>query len=588
MDAEIRRVHADYQQYRELIVGARRQRFLRLKPRPLEAYQEFIGDGVRVPISFRLVETAIGTVAGQPPRFQVVSPDQELARRAAKWIGFVMQAQGRFSQKGFYWKFWDSLLGDGVAYFKTIRTPWTDAPLRAEGETDAQFLERFKETLRTRRFLPFRTRVVDPATVFPPRHEWGGGPYLESGLRSTQQTLHALGLRPVGERLDRFVVVSPNDPAPINMSTLARFPTVYVDELWTNESLLVRIAGQVWEYENELGRVPYIMTPGSALAFSDPTLAALPVSFPLFYLEPWVNQFLSTLVGKGTLASASTPVISRELAPGTAASAGETTKTDFQAGKLHDLPPGARMDVIELGLDQGSVNLLNVMIQLAERFTLSPVPQFAGTRTPGVVISAVAERVAAVLTPRLEQARESLADLAKLWLELARDLVRLPVVVSGFTMDERSGRSRASEVALAPREINKISDVLVELKFQTIQDRIAWDMHNIAMKQAGLWSEERAMRESGVDDPEGEQRDLFIERLLQHPAIQLYVAQKGMEGQAPLQALSELLAQAPGGAPDLAGLASEEAGRAQGGRVPGEPRLPGGTRRPGVSGLPAV
>jgi len=588
VDRTIQGLEAESRERDNLILGLRKQRFMRLKPKAPEAYQRYLGEGVRVPISFRLVETVIGAVAGEErAEFHVATSDLELAQRARTWLQLCFDGQERWSQSAMYYRFWDGLIGDGFVAFKTLRRAWTDFPERNEEESDEQYNDRVEDYLRAAPPVPFKTRVVDGATFKPPRSEWGRGYALETGLRPTADAFRQMGLR-ASLNGSIQVVRSADEPTPTIMPGLRLGPRVKVDELWTDQDVFVRIGGNVFQYENDLGRLPYLWASGSALAFSDPTLQALSVLYPLQYLEPWVNQFLSTLVAQGTATSTPTPVTTHE-AVGTMASAAETVITDFEAGRHHDLPPGSDLKFVSPPLDGGAINLFNSMVQLAERFTLSPVPQFAGTRTPGVVLSAVAERIMAVLKPRVDQAKMTLGELGKMYLELTKDTVRAPVRVSGLVFEERSGRSRVAETVLTPRDVPKISDVMVDIRFQTLQDKIAWDTHNVLMVQSGMWSKERGMRESRVRDPEAERRMVLLDRIREQPAIQAYLEQRAISGQPPLEALQELFAAAQQEVGDIGSAGSALAGafsqngdeataRPQGGRNPGEARQPGGER----------
>lgn len=575
---------------REMILGLRRQRFLRLKPRVPEAYARYVAEGVRVPITFRLGETVVGAVAGtDKARFFASSPDVELAQRATAWAQLQLDVQERVSQSALYYRYWDSLINDGMAALKTQRSPWTDFPDKGEEEDDEAYNARVEAFLDAGPPVPYRTRTVDPATFYPPRSEWGRVYAAESALRPTAETMRCLGLQ-VGPR-GKLSIVDPNDePTPTDMYGLRLGPRIQVDELWTETDLFVRVSGKVFQYDNEMGRLPFEWTSGSAIAFSDPTLQALSVHYPLQYLEPWVNQMLSTLVAQAGHTSTPTPITTHP-ATGTPAGAGGTVVTDFQAGKLHDLPPGADFKWEAAPLDAGAINLFNAMVQLAERFTLSPIPQFAGTRTPGVVLSAVAERIMSVLKPKVDMAKTTWSDQIKFYLHVMRHVVGAPISVSGLVFEERTGRSSMATTTLRPSEVPRISDIATEIKFQTVQDKIAWNTQAVLMVQSGMWSLQRGMREAGVSDTERERQDIMLDRLRQSPAIQLYLQQRAMEGQPPLQALQELAqagGQQAGIEPAAGGLGMLGSGGAnpalpQGGRAPGEARAPGGERPQGAS-----
>ncbi len=567
----------------EMIHGMRRQRFMRLKNRPPEAYQQYVGEGVKVPITYRLIETVLGAVGGGgAPTWFFSSPDPELARRGARWAALAIQSQERVSQAGMYWRYWDSLAADGMACIKTQRFPWTDFPRQAENESDAVYGKRTGDFLKQMPEVPWRSRAVDCATFFPPLYEWGPNWIVESAMRSSWQALGELGLRPGGSGNLRFA----GDDEPINVDMMSTRvpPQMRVDEVWTDDTLFVRIMGRVYEYANDLGQIPYVWTNGSTIPFADPTLQALSVAFPLQYIEPWVNQQLSVLVGAANAASTPTPVTTHQLIPGAPPdAAAQVTITDWQGGRHYDLPAGTDLKFVAPPLDINAINLLNNMVEIAERFTLSASPSFAGSRTAGTVIAAVAERTFAVLKPRVEMAERTWGDLMKSYLHLVRNVVKAPVVVSGLVFEERTGRKRMAETALSPRDVPKISDVIAEIKFQTTQDRIAWDAHNVMMTRSGIWTKERARRESGVEDPQQEALDVSLEQLMESPQVQIYIMMRAMEGVEPLESLQELFADAGGeGALQKANFAegASQNGnvRAGPGRLEGEPRNPGGER----------
>lgn len=586
VDAKLQELRSEAAERNALILGLRRQRFLRLKPRPPEAYQDYLGKGVRVPVSFRLGETVVGAVAGGQENisFITTSPDPVLAQRATIWTNLQIPTQERWSQAGLYFRYWDSLINDGMAALKTQRRPWTDFPKREDQESDEDYNARVERFLRSRPPIPYRTRVVDAATFFPSHSEWGKAYCAEMGLRPTEDTLQTLGLRPTRTGFTILdPTAQPDEPTPLDMPGLRMGPRIQVDELWTEEHLYVRIHGSVFHYENEFGRIPYEWTSGATIGFSDPTLQALSVHYPIQYLEPWINQFLSTLIAQAGLTSTPTPVITHQ-ASGTAAGLGEVQISDFEAGRLHDMPPGSDLDWKNAPLDAGSITLMNTMVDLAQRFTLSPIPEFAGTRTPGVVMSAVAERVMSVLTPKIAMAKTTWSEQQKFYYRLVRDIIAAPVTVSGMVFDEAK-RSRAAETVLTPKDVPKLSDVLTEIRFQTVQDKIAWNTHAVMMVQSGMWHLEHGMRETGVRDTGFERQQVLLDQLRSSEPIQQYLMQRAISGQPPLEALQDL-ANASAQQADIGPGNALQQLLGSGGETPTTPTGPGGGRLPGQARAP--
>ncbi len=570
----VSRARTDYSERNDLMLGIRRQRFLRAKVKPPQPYQAFLGDGVKVPISQRLVQTVVGAVAGEErPRWHVISPDPELSTRVEKWLALSEKAQERLTQPGLYWKFWDSLAGDGIAVLKTSRRPWSEYPKRASGETAADFNAKVRGFFDSIPPLPWRTRVVDPMTFFPPRSEWGQAICIEQGLRPAAKVMEALGMRHNAAG-GLNPVADSDEPVPEKMSALqsSMAPYIAVTEIWVgDDDLFVDVMGQVWHFHNDLHRIPYNWAFASAIAFNDPTLQGQSVAFPLIYLEPWVNHVLSTLVGFSQLQSTPTPYTTQQGGPtGT-----ETKITDFKAGQFHEFGAGIQPGVWDMGQPTTSIEVLNTMTALAERFTISPVPSFAGTRTAGTVMSQVAERTLSILRPLVDQAQVAWSNQGKMWVELVRDVVKSPVIVSGLSFEESKGRRKAAQTAILPSEVSRISDVVAEIRFRTTTDRISWDTHNVMMQQSGVWSMKRTRLESDVDDPDAEERQRTIELLMQSPAVIAFVQQRGLQDQPPLAALQQFIASAAGG--DAGGEEEGGVGRPPGATT-GVPRAPGGTR----------
>jgi hypothetical protein len=578
------RALADYRERNTLMWGLRRQRFLRGRVNPPLAYQDYLGPGVRVPITYRLIQTVVGAVAGENrPRFHVSGPDSEVNERAARWLRLVIQYIEQRHQPALYWRYWASLAGDGMAVLKTARRPWTGYPIRRPDQAAEDYIAEVERFFRSEAEPPFITRVVDPMTFYPPRSEWGVGQIaIEHGVRPYRSVLAALRLRPLPT--GRLAPLAADEPLPLEMQGLSpgNESTVEVTEVWTSDACLVLVgADNAFVFDNELGRLPYLWTFATAEAFDDPLLQAVGPAFPLIYLEPWINQKLSELVGFSNLQTTPTPFVVHKDARG---GGGEPEIVDFQAGRLHNFAGDVQVGTWDMGRPTEAIQVLATMIQLAKEFTISPVPAFAGTRTAGTVLAAAQERILSILRPMVDQAQATWGELARLYLHIVRHVIGAPVYVSGLTFDER-GRDRKArlvEARLSPRDVERITNVAAEIDFKTVTDRIAWHTHNVMMAQSGLWSRRRAMLESDVEDPEREMHDIILEQLLQHPLVLTYILNGGVAG-TPLEAVASLL---QGQGLDLSALqgaaqppAGEETARPTTGRVTGEVRAPGGVRR---------
>ena len=593
----IRQRKADYTTRNKLVLGIRRQRFMRNKLALPKAYQALVGNNApRAPLTYRLIQTAVGAIAKVPPEFHVVprqDSDKDVAERAQDWCKLMLNAMSRSSRRPIFWKMLDSIVGDGGTAVKIMRRPWNDFPAMKESEDGGVYAKRVDAFTKSRPTQPFVARVVDWATFYPPTTEWGEGEIVEHGKRPTQSTLQALRL--VGDTSKGLARLPDGVPYPVDQVPRLG-PTIEVSEVWNDEACFIVIENEkVLKLNNIYGKPPYVWSHGLTTSSYDPALEGVSVAFGLQYLQPWIDTMLGIISAWSILGG--TPIMwtAQEFVQGMPTDSKEIAVKEIPFGKWVDFGIGGKGGYMEPpGVGQAIIEAVNLMVQMADRVSLSPVASgFLGTRTPGLALSAAMEAATANLTPIVDNAQNLLADMMKFLWHCVQNVVQAPVYVNGLIFEEgtEGRRSRLGQASLAPADIPKLQDCLCELEAQTLQDQIAAGTHATFMNRdgEGLWTRERSMRFSGVKEPDKEERGLTKERVLRSPLVQQYLEMLAVADQPPLQMiLAAAMAQAgqPGGAEAPAGRAETPANPPGAPRNIGGPAPRGGGRPSGSSKLP--
>ena len=550
----------------KLLHGLRRQRFLRTKNKTARAYQRYVGQGIHCALGYRLVQTVVGAIAKAPPKWHVIAPDDEVASRVQRWIPLAFQNIERITKQRLFWRGLSRLAGDGILVAKFSRRAWSDFPLQQLGETDGDYNDRVRLWLRTSATVPFRIRLVDGLTFYPPTGEWDADFTVESSKRASAPTLRELRLAPTTKTggLSNLAFFPADRPYP--ELELPNLPdNIQVDELWTPQECFIRVAGKVVVIPNEYGEIPYEWCYGEE-GTDDPSLEGVSVMFPIMYLEPWIDQVLSVLAAWSSTVQP-TPVTTTALGPGVNPNV-ETAVEDFKLGKHYTLKPGQALGWMGAPDVGPAVAFLQQLTNLADRAGMAPTPPWIGTRTPGTALSAAQEAVFAKLKPLEDNFSVFMSESAKRLIRWVDKVIGRPVYVSGLEMTSDQTKKQKSQVVLYPEDSGKISDVVCEITHAGVQDIIAMGNFGAFMVREGLWSPRRAMLVSGVEDPKKEREDLAEDMAFRHPAVQAYLAQKATEGEPVLE---EALA---GEAAPL----GVTPGPMPRGRVKGVPRQPGGFR----------
>lgn len=594
-----------YQEREEIIHHARRVRSMRIRTNVPRSFQKVIGDGVRAPLSWSHVQTVVGMIAKNRPTFQReprFPREKEACQRLVNSAGALWDSFEREAKRPLIFLFADQLAGDGLGVLKTRVLPWEGMPIQQEGESDSEFNKRYDSWAEKSAKIPIRVSLVDPLLFMPAREEDSPSYVVEKGKRNIKATLSRFGL---SYGVNNKILLPSELPRGRAVSALEMprglGPTVDVEEVWTPSELYLRIGRtEHFVFENPLGFIPYVWRGGEQTSIPDPSLETTSSIYPFLNIEPWVNTLLSVMVAWSILGG--TPILWTARDSGGASDPRRFPISDIPLGKRIDLGTGGKIGFVsppEVG--QGLSEVAQTLLNMYERAGMTPLARgLIGTRTPGLTLSAALEAATDRLRPVIFSLEEGIAETTGMVWRIIDQVVKQPVYVLGNGVQKGPlgvGKKQSwGKYVIDPKDIDGYYECKVDIKLASLQDLISQGMHAAFMKSHKLWSADRGMRFSGVDDPAGERAQILIEEFMENPAVKAFLMKSAIEdepqlsevaaafeqtGEQYLSALMQASQLQPqeeegfyGGAPQPRGGPAPQAG----GRSAGSPRRPTGPR----------
>lgn len=618
-DSVVTQQRSYWQIAHEMMHDLRRQRFMRKKGSAPKPYQKFIGEGVKSPISYRFVQTIVGAIAKERPRFSRVPmnrDDSSAALRLQSSADPLLQSLEAVARKPLYWQFIDQLVGDGRGVMKVSRQPWSGFPIPNDGEPSAEYNRRVASFIMNSSSHPLRMRLVDPINFMVPPGEYEAPYVIETGARQTLALMDSLGLTYKNRKFEAIPGEQLPDTAGWNWRELpAGMPaTVDMEEIWTPNVVFFRVGGNVFKAENDVGRLPYVWSFGEMSSNPDPSVEALSILYPYHGLEPWMNTILSVMAGWSIIGGVPTMYTTRKPVAGSPAGSDTVTVGELPLGKQVNLPPGGEIGFVNPpAVGRELIEFLKLLTDLMDRAGISPSASgIIGTRTPGTTYTTAIEAAMQKFAPLINNAQTALADVVKLCWQIIEQRGH-GIWVTGIGLSERPlglGRKPVrGRYLIDPKDIHGYYDLSATLKVSNLQDEISRGMHAAFMRAHNLWSRDRAMQYSGVDNPFEEYTQITRDKLEESPFVQNQILRAALESDPELakraDSLEEqgvdimaLLTGQPnpnmeqisgakadgsptttpggvfGGAPQPRGRPAPSAG----GRPSGSPRRPGGNR----------
>jgi len=617
VDQNLTYLRGYYDEQFKMIHQLRRLRFMRLKAKAPQAFQRIVAKGLHSPLSYRLVQTVTGLICKERPRFErqpVDKTDRDAASRLQQAADPLLQTYEHCARQPLFWMMGDSLVGDGRCFPKIERHVWAGYPTKLSDQTDEQYNNTVAQFIASGSNQPLRMRLVDPLNMLIPPEQYEPSFMIEQGKRPLVSTLRALNMQMDAHK--NIVPLPEGRPFPLLELPAGINPAVDVEELWTPEFVFVRVGGQLLKFENDLHLIPYVDIYGEVSANMDPAVHSLSILYPFQGIEPWLNTLLGTLAAWSVIGAV--PIMYTSRTPGAGGAAGDTPANvqEIPLGKRIDLGVGGQAGFLQPPpVGREVLEFIQLLVTFLDRAGITPLASgIMGTRTPGTAFDAAMEMAMSKLTPLVSNLERGLADIVAMSWKITEDVVKQPIWVTGMGLQKgRMGigrRMRQGRYVIDPKDIHGYYDVKATLTTQSLQSLISKGMHAAFMRAHNLWTRDRAMRFSGVDDPWDEYLGTLRDRLEESPEIVQHIMQQALQEEPELAKISaELGAQGvdiqglvaslggapgavpgnlPGGAPaGIAGGGGTFGGAPQprgqpapgaGGRSRGSPRRPGGTR----------
>jgi hypothetical protein len=504
----------------------RRMRALRLSGRAPRAFQSLIGRGVRVPMSWSLVQTVVGMIVKNQPTFRRIPrgpKDRDSAAMLARSAWPLIETYSRIAKKPLYYLMADSLAGDGRAVVKLSRKPIEGYPQREAGQTDKAYNKSVEDFLSEegRRTVPLRVSLVDPTTFWPSREEFESSYVVESGRRPLIATMRNLGLKygvnkklepvsfdPVGRTMTEWEV-----PAGAGMTTT-------VDAVWTDNEAFISIGGEWLKFDNEFGFIPFGWRFGQVTSINDPMLESSSIIFPFAGVEPWLNTLMSVLLAWSILGG--TPILAVHTQPNANLPPGsETAPADIPLGKMINPGVGKQLQFIQPPpVGREVIEAIQLLMSIYEKAGITSMARgIIGTRTAGSAFGGALEAAGDMFAPIVGGLQGILEDTVSMTYR-AVDRLGTPMWVTGYSLEEGNGRKALSPYKIDPKDIDGYHDIHCQLKLSNMQDLISRGMHAAFMKGHKLWSWDHASEFSGSDDPPVERLEILKDDIRGSPLYQ--------------------------------------------------------------------
>lgn len=539
------------------IHGLRRLRFMRNQNKPPRQLQAILGkESPSLPLAFKHVQNVVGAIARHRPVPHLImrdDNDDETKFRGAQWCDLVMQQQERMAGKPLYWKWVDNVIADGMGVFKLTRHQWKDFPEPEDDETDESYAEKVEQFYARKNGPPFRLRTVEPHTIFLPQYEWEPQDIMEISTRSLRETVRALRVVPTNQSLKSFRVLGENEPYPEDEVPNIPAGTVEVAEIWTPDMVAFGLMGKWFTMDNPYnGIVPYVTTGGATTGSSDPALEYVSTLFPFQRSQPFADMMVSSMIGWAILSV--NPIIWTRRRPGPGVTGSqEVAIEEIHWGKHMDLGVGGELGVATVPDVGPSIrSALEIMVELMDRSSLSPAASgYAGTRTAGLAIAEAVDNALGQFAGTMDNMQNGISELYKKMFSFV-ELGGGPTYASGFVFEDGKGgkRKQAGLVKWGPEDVDATLDILAEVKKESLQELISKGTHAAFMRDKALWTQERSMLFSGVEDTRKEEIGILRDMVKKHPIVQQYLAGKAIADEQPLAALYQQALEAEqGGAP---------------------------------------
>lgn len=478
---------------------------------------------VRAPIAHQIVEHMVGTLTADPLTVTVppATEREEAQEQASKIERFTSAALIKLevqSDTDVVDKFVETLIADGHGCLKMLYAPqlWRGFPRRdRKGNEDERTYSRRAEDWKRNRPLPIVWQWCDPLTVYPMWSDYGLEAVLETDARDP------LSLHP-----DRWNVFK------LDVQNLSRMKAAEGDtgkirfrQLWTRDTLTYAVEDTVVHHQKHAYQAPpYAYAYGLGAASVEPQRAGLSCLWPIRHLLPYLDRLLSQKATAIRMWCWPTPVFRQtNLAQVAATGDGVPPLREIE------IRPGVPVSLYQdeeitfltwQGNGPDADEQIRLIMSMVERAGLADSMYGVSAGESGYAINQLIAAARMRFKPIVAHAERSLAaQVCTLWDIIEYQAKQTMYVYGG-------ARGQRGWIGLSPDDLAGYRQVEIKLNPLMPTDTYARASQAINLKQAGIWSLQRAQEYTGVEQPDEEFRRILLDELKREPAVRQVIVQE--------------------------------------------------------------
>jgi hypothetical protein len=476
-------------------------------------------EDVRTPVGQQIVERMVGTLTAEdvtytvPPASETEDALEQASQleRATAAATKQLEAQGDVDVTD---RFVETLIADGHGCMKMVYAPqlWRGFPRKAK-ESDGEYNKRTEEWKRGRP-LPIVWQWLDPLTVFPQWDDLGLAGILEVDYRDP------LALHPDKWNIEKM--------DPLELSRVKRGDgqtgKLKFAQLWTRDYVTYALEDTVVHHQkHRYQRPPYAYAFGLGSASNEPHKAGVSCLWPIRNLIPYLDRLLSQQGTAIRMWCWPTPVF-------------KTSGMQAQVLTGEGAPPLRQIEIrpgvpVELYQDEDITFLtwqgnpatiqqqISVVMGMIERAGLSDPMYGNSGGESGYAINQLIAAARMRFKPIVAHAERAIESQICTFYDIVEYQVKQRVYVYGY------GKG-AGWLSIGPEDLNGYRQVRAKLNPLMPTDEYARASQAINLNRAGLWSVERAMEHTGVQQPDDEYDKILLDKMKSDPNVQGMLVQE--------------------------------------------------------------
>ena len=515
------RLKSDFSERDRMIEQMRSLRYMEDEPEVPPAIEV---ETVRAPIAHQIIERMVGTIAADPLTLSVPpSSEKESAQEEASKIERftlpALQQLERQQDTDVTDRFVETLIADGHGCLKMLYAPqlWKGFPRRKKGDEDKDYNKATEEWKRNKP-LPVVWQWCDPLTVYPVWSDFGLAGVLETDVRDP------LALNPNKWNVQK-----------LDYGDLSRMKRdeggtggVRFRQWWTQDTLTYMVEDTVVHHaKHKYNNPPYAYAFGLGAASSEPHKAGMSCLWPIKDLLPYLDRLLSQKATAIRMWCWPTLVF-KQTALGQQAMVGEGGATGLRQLELRPGVPVSLYQDEELtfltwqGNGPDADEQIQLIMSMVEKAGLSDPMYGASGGESGYAINQLIAAARMRFKPIVAHAERAIeSQIVTLW-----DIIEYQIKQTVYVYGRGDGKGERGWIGLGPDDLNGYRQVRVHLNPIMPTDEYARASQAINLKQSGIWSLERAMEHTGVEQPDEEFQRILLDELKQDQNVRAIIVQE--------------------------------------------------------------